>query len=96
MRSDTPEGNVVVQQSLIFAWVVITAQQQIATRIPKRFILSDLNLYSLFSGFSSQLIYHNGDSPISGDVASGAEAIHGDVEGDHQRLQRVVEAQHAL
>ena len=79
MRSDTPEGNVVVQQSLIFAWVVITAQQQIATRIPKRFILSDLNLYSLFSGFSSQLIYHNGDSPISGDVASGAEAIHGDV-----------------
>ena len=79
MRSDTPEGNVVVQQSLIFAWVVITAQQQIATRIPKRFILSDLNLYSLFSGFSSQLIYHNGDSPISGDVTSGAEAIHGDV-----------------
>ena len=92
MRSDTPEGNVVVQQSLIFAWVVITAQQQIATRIPKRFILSDLNLYSLFSGLSSQLIYHNGDGTISSDVTSGAEAVH----GDHQRLQRVVEAQHAL
>ena len=96
MRPDTSEGNVVVQQSLIFAWVVITAQQQIAKRIPKRFILSDLNLYSLFSGLSSQLIYHNGDSTISSDVASGAKAVHGDVEGDHQRLQRVVEAQHTL
>ena len=55
MRSDTPEGNVVVQQSLIFAWVVITAQQQIATRIPKRFILSDLNLTVYLVGFPASL-----------------------------------------
>ena len=37
---------------------------------------------------------YDSDGAVAGDVAGCAETVHGDVEGDHQRLCFLVEAEH--
>ncbi len=39
-------------------------------------------------------VYDEGDGSVAGHVAGGAEAVHGDVEGYHQGLVGLREAQH--
>lgn len=41
-----------------------------------------------------QTVNDEGDSAVSGDIASGAEGVHGDVEGNHQGAVLFTEAEH--
>lgn len=45
---------------------------------------------------SHHFVYNQRNRPISRHVAGGSEAVHGDVERNHQRLCRFIEAQHGL
>ena len=46
--------------------------------------------------FSVYAVHDYGDGSVARHVAGGAEAVHGDVEGNHQGLGRLVEAEHSL
>ena len=46
--------------------------------------------------FPRYLIHHDGYRPVARHVAGGAEAIHRDIQGDHQRLQGLIESKHTL
>lgn len=51
----------------------------------------------LFSrSFSHYFVYDQCDGSVARHVAGSPETVHGDVECDHQRLCRLVEAEHRL
>ena len=51
----------------------------------------------LFSrSFSHHFVYDQCDGSVARHVAGSSETVHGDVECDHQRLCRLVEAEHRL
>ena len=45
-------------------------------------------------GFAHDLVHDEGDGAVACDVAGCAEAVHGDIEGDHECLCFLVEAEH--
>ncbi len=48
---------------------------------------------SLFRFRGEVVVDDDGDGAVAGDVAGGAEAVHGDVQGYHKGLLRRAEAQ---